>query len=236
MTFSFRPMLWPTLFAIPALAVLIGLGVWQLERREWKLALIDRVAQSMAATPAPLDNLLSAPLSEGEFHAVEATGRFLHDKEIHLFSHRGEAAGYEIITPLERADRTFVLVNRGFVPERLRDPRMRAAGQVSGTLTVQGWLRQGDERQWFTPPDEPAKNQWYGRDPVAMANANGVTVVAPIFLVANETPNPGGWPKGGMELNLRNQHLGYALTWFGVALMLIGVYVALHFSYGRARW
>lgn len=229
----FRPLPWLTLFAVAALTVLISLGVWQLGRREWKLTLIDRIEQSMKAEPIELAAALAEGMEQAEFRAVRVTGTFAHDKELYLMSHRAETAGYEVITPLELPDGAPVLIDRGFVPAPLVDPTTRAEGQLGGIVTITGWLRKSGERFWYTPEDDPSANRWYARDAERMAAAKGLKLVAPIFVVADETPNPGGWPKGGMELNLRNQHLIYALTWFGLAAVLLGVYVAFHVARGR---
>jgi surfeit locus 1 family protein len=232
-------MLWPTVLSVGALAILVCLGIWQLDRREWKLRLIEQVENAMKREPQPLSAVLQRGPDLPEFDPVEVAGRFRHDQEFHLFTHRGADAGYEIITPLELADGSFVLINRGFVPERLRDPSTRRAGEVEDETTIRGWLRHAEARQWFSAEDDPEKNIWFVRNPDLMARSRRLRLPnhpVGFFVVADETPNPGGWPKGGMELNLRNQHLFYALTWFSLAIVLVAVYIAFHISRGRLSW
>jgi surfeit locus 1 family protein len=231
----FRPLLWPTILTVGALAVLLALGFWQLERRDWKLSLIDQIESGMTQAPQPLAVVVHDRTEVPEFLSVEVTGIFRHDQEFHLFTHRETQAGYEIITPLALRDGSIVLVNRGFVPERLKDPSTRQAGEVEGEVTVRGWLRRPEERQWFSAENDLKKNLWFVRDPREMAKSRGneLAFASAFFVVADETPNPGGWPKGGMELNLRNNHLLYALTWFGLAIVLVAVYTAFHISRGR---
>jgi surfeit locus 1 family protein len=234
---GFRPMLWPTILSVGALAVLLALGVWQMERREWKLALIAQIETAMRENARPLAMVLEHDKEVPEFAAVEVSGRFRHDEEFHLFTHREAVAGYEVITPLEQSGGSIVLVNRGFVPDRLKDPQTRKAGELEGEVTVRGWLRRAEEPKWFSPEDDQNKNIWFIRDPSRMAKSRGLTLAQPpFFIVADEAPNPGGWPKGGMELNLRNQHLLYAFTWFALAIVLAGVYIAFHISRGRLGW
>jgi surfeit locus 1 family protein len=125
------------------------------------------------------------------------------------------------------ADGAIVVINRGFVPIELRDPATRAAGQVAGEVTVTGLVRAPERRGWFVPENEPAQNRWFLRDPAAIAAAHGLARVAPFYVDADGTENPGGWPRGGQtRLALPNNHLQYALTWFGLALTLVGVFAA----------
>jgi surfeit locus 1 family protein len=119
------------------------------------------------------------------------------------------------------------MINRGFVPLDLRRAAHRKQGQVEGEVTITGLVRAPEKRGWFVPDNDPAQNRWFVRDPAAMANANGLERVAPFYVEADATPNPGGWPKGGQtRLTLPNNHLQYAITWFGIALTLVGVFGA----------
>lgn len=218
----------PTLIALPALAVLIGLGVWQLERREWKLDLIARAEARLAAAPVPLEDALE-DTAANEFAHVRFTGTFDHAHERRLFTTRtGLGPGYGIVTPLRLTDGRWVLVDRGFVPAPLAEPASRAEGQKEGQAEIVGWLRLPEPRGAFTPPDDPAHALFYARDPVAMGQGLPYALAAPIVVVADETPNPGGWPKGGMTLNFTNNHLAYAVTWFSLALILAVIFVLYH--------
>lgn len=122
-----------------------------------------------------------------------------------------------------------VLVNRGFVPEDHADPASRRAGQVSGPVMVTGLLRRTEPGGGFLRANDPAHGRWYSRDVVAIARARGVDLVAPMFIDADATPNPGGYPVGGLTvIAFSNNHLIYAVTWFGLAaLSLYGGYALI---------
>jgi surfeit locus 1 family protein len=234
----FRPRLAPTLFTIPAVAVLVALGVWQLQRLEWKSQLIAERAAAVAAAPvSPPQTLAEARTLE--FHPVVAEGVFLHDKEILLnaIGAKGDG-GFDVLTPLRQANGRIVWINRGFVPTGLRDPATRPAGQLSGTVRVGGLLRvPPDEKpSWFTPDNHPERNAWFWIDLPAMAAADHLVDAAPFYIDADATPNPGGWPKGGVTpLTLPNDHLQYAITWFALAAALVVIYVVYHSRAGGPR-
>jgi len=231
----FRPLLVPTLWFLPGLVLLIGLGVWQIERLHEKEALIASVAAGMRAPPVPLADALRTGPQSVEWHHVSVTGLFLHDKEAYLFAQgpRG-AVGVQIITPLVQSDGTTVLVNRGFVPQALKDPNTRIAGQVTGEVAVNGVLRLSQQPGMFTPAPDAEARLWFVKNVPEISAALGVVVQDPIIIEADATPNPGGWPLGGQTVvDFPNNHLQYALTWFGLALALIGVYLLYHRSRGR---
>jgi surfeit locus 1 family protein len=227
----FRPRLAPTLFTIPVVAVLVALGVWQLQRLEWKSRLIAERATAVAAAPvAPPQTLAEARTLE--FHRVTVEGVFLHDKEILLnaIAAKGDA-GFDVLTPLREAAGRIVFVNRGFVPTELKDPATRTASQPAGTVHVSGLLRVPPQEKpgWFIPDNRPDRNAWFWIDLPAMAAADGIANLAPFYIEADATPNPGGWPRGGVTpLALPNDHLQYALTWFSLAAALVVIYVVYH--------
>jgi surfeit locus 1 family protein len=229
----FRPRLAPTLFTIPVLLMCVALGVWQLQRLEWKRGLIAERDTAVAASPVPVPRSL-AEARALEFHPVTDDGVFLHDKEIYLnaIGPRGDA-GFHVLTPLRQADSRIVFVNRGFVPVERRDPATRAAGQLPGTVHISGLLRlpPGKRPGWFLPDNRPDLNYWFWIDLPAMAAADRLSPaeVAPFYIDADATPNPGGWPQGGMTpLDLPNNHLQYAITWFSLAAALVVIYVVYH--------
>ncbi|QRE76037.1 SURF1 family protein [Methylobacterium aquaticum] len=238
---ALRDLIAPALASLACLVILIGLGVWQLERKAWKEALIDRiVARSRIEPPAPLPASDRFDPARDEFERVRATGRLLNDKEtlVHGLAPGdtpGRALqGYYVVTPLRLDDGRVVLVNRGFVPTELKDVARRAAGQVEGETTVTGMLRQSEARALFVPAPNPQTGEWFNRDVAGIAAAKGLAGVAPYLIEADATPNPGGWPKGGqLRADLPNNHLQYAFTWFGLALCLVGVFVA--FTLRRLR-
>lgn len=232
----FKPLLGPTLWLLPGLALLLTLGFWQIERLHEKEALIASVEAGMSA-PA---QALAAVLPEGaggEWRHVIVRGRFLHEREQYLFGRGpGGAVGVRVVTPLATEDGKFVLVDRGFVPEVLRDPGKRASGQIEGEVTLTGVLRTSQSAGLFTPPPDTKTKLWFVKDVPGIAKAMGVELSAPVIVEADKTPNPGGWPLGGQtRVEFPNDHLQYAITWFGLALALAGVYLAYHVSKGRLR-
>jgi surfeit locus 1 family protein len=237
-----RSLLFPSLAALIALAILIGLGTWQLQRKAWKEGLFAQIqarAYGEAGAIVPATAWGTWRAGEDEFRRVRVTGTFLHQYETPVYGlapgQRGAPAqGYYLMTPLRLADGAVVMVNRGFVPTELRDPTTRPESQPSGEAIVTGLVRAPEERNAFTPADDPARNTWFARDPQGIAKAHNLERVAPFYVEADATPNPGGWPKGGQtRLDLPNNHLQYAVTWYGIALTLVGVFVA--FAWRRIR-
>ena len=228
---GFRPRLVPTLFTVPALIVLVGLGVWQVQRLHWKEGLIaQRDAAVVAAPVAPPQTLAEA---RGlEFRHVVAEGSFENDKELFLAASSDEGeSGYQVITPLVMADGRTMFVNRGFIPLALKDRAKRAAGELSGTVRVAGLLRvpPAQKPSFFLPDNRPDLNLWFWVDLPAMAQQDDIADPPPFYVDADKTPNPGGWPKGGItRLELPNNHLQYAITWFSLAVALAVIYVLYH--------
>jgi surfeit locus 1 family protein len=226
---GFRPLLLPTLWFLPGFALLLGLGVWQIERHHEKEALIASVEAGMSAAPVPLDTALREGSANAEYHHVQVAGRFQHDSELYVFS-RGPmgAVGVEVVTPLVQENGQTVLVDRGFVPEALRDPKTRAAGQVEGEVSLTGVLRLPQQPGMFTPAPDRQTRLWFVKDVPNMAAALNVAA-PPVLIEADATPNPGGWPLGGRtRVEFPNDHLQYAITWFGLALALLTVYLLYH--------
>jgi surfeit locus 1 family protein len=227
---------------LAALAILVALGTWQLQRLAWKADLTRRIEQRTAAEPGailPEARWREWDAESDEFRRVRVSGTFLHDREVTVHGLRPEGQGpilqgYYVFTPLRLDDGTTVIVNRGFVPTELKAPARRAEGQVAGPTTVTGLVRAPEKRAAFVPPNEPGKEAWFVRDPNEMAAARGLSRTAPFYVEADTTPNPGGWPRGGRAgINLPNNHLQYALTWFGLALTLAGVFAA--FAWQRLK-
>jgi len=223
---DFRPRLVPTLIAIPGILLLLALGSWQVVRLQEKNAInafrAERVAAPAVPLPARVDDLAAF-----EFRRVSVTGTFLHDRELRLNarSQRGNT-GYDIITPLVRADGPPVLINRGWVPYDRKDPATRQAGQVEGTVTVEGILRTEPRKGWLMPNNDAARNEWFWFDLAAMAQAAGVPDAARFYIEAGPQPNPGGFPIGGQTIvELPNNHLQYALTWYALAIALAAIYI-----------
>jgi surfeit locus 1 family protein len=219
-----------------------ALGIWQLERRVWKLDLIDRVEHRLQAAPvaAPGPSAWATlNASDDEYRRLVVSGRFLEDRETLVQAVSDLGGGFWVMTPFLTDDGFTVLVNRGFVPPDKRDPATRLAGKPSGDHpVVRGLLRMSETKGGFLRVNDPADNRWYSRDVQAIAAAQGIAQAAPYFIDADATPNPGGWPVGGLTVvSFHNNHLVYAVTWFGLALMMLGavVYLLRHDLVERRR-
>ncbi len=236
----FRPTLWPTLITLPTLIALIALGVWQLERLEWKETLIfERQSRSQAPANVLPDSF--ARPQDLEFQAVRVRGRLLHDSEFYLAARAFNGrVGLHVVTPLALEDGRILLVDRGWIPDKRRDPATRPEGQIPGDLELTGLVRLPGWKgpTWLVPDNQPDENIWFWVDPAAMAEAAGIGpgigpgiggVIGGIYLDAGPAENPGGLPKGGQtRIELPNDHLQYALTWFALALSLAVIYVIYH--------
>lgn len=233
-----RPAFWPTLFSLPVLVVCLGLGVWQMERREWKRDILDRIAANQAAPVMTLDALVKGDPLRHEYGKVRIAGTFLHDREFFLAARSlKNKVGVHVVTPLRADDGRIVLLDRGWIPSEAKDPAKRAAGQIQGRVELTGIVRRNQERRQFAPENAPDKNVWFHADvPLMRKMAGGAPdpVLDRFFLDADAAPSPGGMPIGGQtRLDIPNDHLQYAITWFLIALALAGVYLAYHWENGR---
>jgi surfeit locus 1 family protein len=220
-----------TVATLGALALLIGLGVWQLERLQWKEGLIAEIEARSKAPPMDLRQAIAFANAghDPSYLRVRVEGRFDHAKERHLYGiAEGGEPGWHVITPLATADGDTVLVDRGFVPDKLKDPAARAEGELQGKVAVTGLVRLSESKALFTPDTEPEGNRWFFRDLDGMARSmfgDEAAKLAPFFIEAEPSDVPGGWPLGGQtRLELPNNHLQYALTWFLLALCLVVIY------------
>jgi len=226
--------------AVLAFAALIGLGCWQIERKAWKEGLIATLTERLAAPPQvlpPVGAWARLERDRDEYRRVTFTAEFDNGKEALVFA---AATGFRpdvsepgdwVFTPARLVGGGIIMVNRGFVPDNRRDPATRSLGELTGRHEIVGTMRWPDDRHWFTPNDDPAHNLWFTRDPAAIAAAKGIGAVAP-FYVEQEAPTPpGGLPQPGrLAISLPDNHLQYALTWFGLAAVLAGVFVSWAFT------
>jgi surfeit locus 1 family protein len=230
----FRPYPGMTIACALLFAFLCWLGTWQLERLQWKLALIARVNGHMAAPPVTLDQVLAMPGDEAQYRKVTLHGHFDHAHEAYVFATDGGEPDYHVLTPFITDDGRTLMVDRGEVPKDHLAPAGRATANITGGTQVTGVWRVPDPPGFFTPVPDVAHRTWYSRDLAGIAVADHLRLAAPVVVEADATPNPGGWPKGGQTVvTFRNQHLSYAVTWFGLAVMLLGVWLAYHISRGR---
>jgi surfeit locus 1 family protein len=239
---SWRSLLPPALLAF---AVLIALGIWQIERKAWKEALIASLTERVAAPPQALPAAKDwgkLDRTSDEYRRVKFTASFDNTREALVFAaataFRPDVAspGYWVFTPARLTDGSIVVVNRGFVPDARRDPKLRSQGEIAEPTEMIGALRWPDDRHWFTPADDPARNLWFTRDPAGIAGAKGLDpkIVAPFYIEQEAPAPPGGLPQPGkLVVALPDNHLQYALTWFGLAAVLAAVFGAWAATSGR---
>jgi surfeit locus 1 family protein len=228
-----RGVLIPSVAAASAFAVLLSLGLWQLDRKAWKDGLIATLEQRLSAPPVALPAPATWPrlrAADDEFLRVAMTAELLNDREAPVYTsgsslrEGSSGPGYWIFTPARLADGALVMVNRGFVPDGKQDPGTRPDGEVAGPINMVGVLRWPELPGLFTPAGDPTRNIWFSRDSNAIAAAKGVSV-APFYLELESPDPPGGLPRTGrLHPTLPNNHFGYALTWLGLACVLVGVY------------
>ena len=231
-------LLLPTIFSIAAFAVLIGLGTWQLQRKAWKDGLLAQIAARMAAAPIPFAEALVRTRAgeELEYTRVSGSGRWQPSREWHLWAPMSSGPGWHVYAPLATPAGTIVVVNRGFVPDAWREAASRPEPEGNREVALVGLLRRPEVKGAFTPDNVPDRNAWYWRDLGGMIDtlpAPERALAAPFFIDAERgSPSAPHAPVGGVtRLDIPNNHLQYALTWYGLAATLAGVYAV--FAWGR---
>lgn len=248
-----RSLLWAAVIAGVALIVLLSLGGWQWQRRAQKADFLSALAREATTPPRPLANFDLAQLaltppgapagagSLAELSRVSVSGTFLSDKAVPVRATLPAARnsrdvgglGFWWMEPLRLDTGAIVFVNRGFVPSGAGDRPMLVTA-LEGRQTVVGLIRRAEQRTWFLPPDLPDRRQFFLRDPAVLSSAADVTGVLPFTIDMERTDDGSRWPVGvnAEELIQRipNNHLSYALTWWGLALTLVGVFSAFAFS------
>lgn len=224
--------------ALILFAVLIALGTWQVQRLQWKEALIATIEERVRQTPVAMADLHTRISEEGalEYTPVTVRGTFLYEGELFfLATHEGQS-GWFVYTPLalapgeSRASGEVVIVNRGFVPYDKRDPAARPGSQPEGIVTVTGLAREAPrEKPGFIVPDnQPDKRTFFWKDWSAMVAAAGLDPSTTVPYFVDVGPGEEGTlPVGGVTIiDLPNNHLQYAVTWYGLAAALAAVFVA----------
>ncbi len=232
MRLRFRPLIGFTLLCLPMFLLLVSLGVWQLERLQWKLKLIAEMTRNMAAAPISLDTALALG-DRAQYRPVALTGHFENAREVYLYATGANGAPvYHILTPFVLSDRRAILVDRGLVPTGLRDPASRPGSEPQGTVHIAGIWRTPDKPGLFTPAPDLGHRVWFARDLSGIAQAEKTSFAAPAILESRASSSTRYWPQGGQtRVDLPNDHLQYALTWF----LLAGALVVIYFVYHRAQ-
>ncbi|HTJ62374.1 MAG TPA: SURF1 family protein [Alphaproteobacteria bacterium] len=222
----FQPRFWPTVIMLTMMAMVIGLGTWQLHRRVWKTELLATIAQRMngdaVALPAAIDNP-----PDWTFRHVTVDGRFDQSYALWLYGRTFDGkAGVHLLVPLIRDTGDAILVDRGFVPFDHGNELARFA-EPPATGAVDGIVRAPEPGGLFMPSSQPDRNIWYTVDIAAMSKAVGMKL-APVYIAARPSGDAAGWPAatGGTEgTGIRNEHLNYAIFWYSMAVVLAGIYV-----------
>jgi len=244
-TSVWRQLLWPFLFTLVSGAILVSLGAWQLHRLAWKEGLLAQIAARadapVVAPPDVADWPKLKPI-DYDYRHVTLVGRFVYDDTVLVFTPAGPqevGPGYLFLTPLRLASGAYVIVNRGFVPAALA-AKLRHQTNAPGETHFTGLMRPPQGRNAFTPPDHPDKGTYFTRDPAVIAGYFHLSPMAPFTVDVDAVPGATGWPRGGTtERDLPNNHFNYALTWFGLAVGLLGVFVSFvfrKFAEARGGW
>jgi surfeit locus 1 family protein len=227
----FRPTFWPTVITAAALAVTVGLAIWQgFYRLDEKTRLIEELQTRGAGPviPLPLDDRI--PAEDLVFRPVSVTGHYMHEAEMRLLNRVSKGIpGMNLVTPFRRADGgPTLLIDRGWVP--LDWPGTPTAGDGDEPVTVTGIVREPEKPGFFTPGNDTDRNQWYSIDLSEMAGSAGVLPFVDYYLYATgESSAPGDYPASNeWRMELPNNHLSYAITWATLAIAILVIYVIYH--------
>ena len=228
----------PTAFALAALIAFLALGTWQVERKAWKETLIELLDARLSAGPGPLPAQrmwTRLARAEDEFRRVAFSAAFIPGTQALVYTAgsgvRGDMTGpgYWVFALARLADGDLVVVNRGFMPESRRDQNMDDTRDPADMIDMVGVMRWPEPRGYFAASDDPGRNLWFTRDHLAIAGAKGWLErwgqVAPFFIDLESPTPPGGYPRpGALKVSLRNEHLQYAITWYGLAAVVAVMY------------
>ncbi len=236
MNIYFRPLLWPSIFSVIIFAILFSFGTWQVKRLFWKEALIERYTTQSQSNPIKNPSKLDSSINE--FKSVEFTGSFLHKNEIYITGKTYEGnAGFHVITPFELNNNKIILINRGWVSEGYRNPEKRKFSLVEGQILIKGIIRYPQKKGYFVPENDGKNGFWFTIKPNEIINFLNLTsnkVINNYYIDALRQGEKLTLPIGVTgKPKLRNQHLSYAVTWYGLALSLLFVYFSYHMSSGR---
>jgi surfeit locus 1 family protein len=237
-----RKLLWPAVMTAVMFAILLGLGTWQVRRLAWKEAILAQIAQAEAAPPMPLPPTSGTAIPP-PFTKVAVTGTLMYDRSaLYAVEERdmrtGPELGAYLIEPLQRKDAPPVLVERGWVPLKPVAPVAMPQGEV----TIVGYVHAPSTAGLFSASDDVPGRHFYTLDPHAIGTALGLDHVAPFILIALATP-PTGAPTADAPVKRTqtaapaelpipeqhlprppNNHLAYAITWYGLAGALLVIF------------
>ena len=237
MNIIFKPMFWPSIFSFFVFVMLLSFGTWQVKRLYWKEALIERYLEQSQSNPVvnPSDLKIN---NINEFKSIQFKGNFLHENEIYITGKTYEGnAGFHVVTPLKLTNKKIILVNRGWVSEGYKNPNKRKFSLTKGNVKLKGIIRYPQKKGYFVPANDGNNGFWFTIVPNQIFNyikINTNFVVKDYYIDALRLGEKITLPIGvDGKPNLRNQHLSYAITWYGLALSLLFVYFSYHASSGR---
>ena len=239
MNIIFKPMFWPSIFSFFVFVMLLSFGTWQVKRLYWKEALIERYLEQSQSNPVvnPSDLKIN---NINEFKSIELKGNFLHENEIYITGKTYEGnAGFHVVTPFKLTNEKIILVNRGWVSEGYKDPQKRKFSLFPDQLTIKGIIRYPQKKGYFVPENDGKNGFWFTIKPAEIfkfLNINDNDVIPDYYIDALRVGEKMTLPIGvSGKPKLRNQHLSYAITWYGLALSLLIVYFSYHASHGRFK-
>ena len=235
----FKPSLWLTIFTIQSFIILIVLGTWQVQRLGWKSDLISEYNNNFEKQPVTIDEVLKDSLNY-KFRKVLVKGEFDNDKEIQLIGKTYEGnAGYHIITPFFLENNKIIYINRGWVPKKYIKKESRGFSLISGETEIIGLIRMPQKKGYFVPENEPDNGFWFTIKPTEIKKHLKIdkeTFIIKFYVDALRQEKKINLPIGIKEkINIRNQHLSYAITWYSLAIVLMIIYISYHYSEGKLR-
>ena len=237
--FFFKPVFWPTVFFVFSLIILVSLGTWQVKRLIWKNDLISFYLKQSTNNIINLhkENFVS---EEIEYRKVRLTGKFLNKKEVHITGKTYEGnAGFHVVTPFLMQNGNYVLVNRGWVSENYKEAKNRSFSLINEETSVIGLIRYPQKKGYFVPENEPDNGFWFTIKPTEIKKHLKIdkeTFIIKFYVDALRQEKKINLPIGIKEkINIRNQHLSYAITWYSLAIVLMIIYLSYHYSEGKLR-
>lgn len=214
----------PLLTTVFGIALLLGLGTWQVVRLQGKETLIKTVEEQLALPPVEVSALSDLEV-HSSYHRVRVQGEFDHQKELYFYNRRGKDQGYDVVVPFTLKDGTQIYVNRGFVPMEKRDPATRVSPLSKGTLGIEAVIVPKEERALFAPDNNAGKNVWFSTDFDAMNKVLNIDA-KPIMLRVTGKFQSNVYPiPAEMHPKIYNNHLAYAITWYSLAIVLLVIYI-----------
>ena len=209
----YRKLLFPLIFGTSGIVILTALGIWQVQRLQWKTTILADIEQRILAQPVKLANNLA--MDEDQYRSVKVNGT-VQAEEIHvLTSLKQIGPGFLVISPFELDNGKLVLIDRGFIPESEKN-----AKRILGKIKIIGNLLWPNETDNFTPGPNIEKNIWFARDLKKMSDYLGTD---PILIVASKVDPPGTPIPQRVGANVANNHRSYAITWFSLAVVWLGM-------------